>query len=98
LLFPVTYPEPFGLVLIEAMACGTPVVAAALGAVPEIVEEGVNGLSAPTWEGLAELVPRAAALDRRVVRACAERRFDFRRMADDYEALYRHVLEGASAP
>lgn len=92
LLFPVTYPEPFGLVLVEAMACGTPVVAAAMGAVPEIVQEGVTGLTAPSWEGLAELVPGAASLDRAGVRRAIEHRFDFRRMVDDHEALYRMVV------
>jgi glycosyltransferase involved in cell wall biosynthesis len=73
------------------MACGTPVVATAIGAVPEIVEEGVTGLTAPSWQGLAELVPAAASLDRAGVRQAVERRFDFRRMVDDYEALYRQV-------
>jgi glycosyltransferase involved in cell wall biosynthesis len=91
LLFPVIYPEPFGLVLIEAMACGTPVVAAGLGAVPEIVTEGLTGLTAASWEGLAELIPRARALDRAAVRAEAEQRFDFRRMVDDHEVLYRRL-------
>jgi glycosyltransferase involved in cell wall biosynthesis len=97
LLFPATYPEPFGLVLVEAMACGTPVVATASGAVPELVEEGVTGLTAPTWEGLPELVRPAAALDRAAVRREAERRFDFRRMVDDYEALYYRVTHPAHA-
>jgi len=96
LLFPVIYPEPFGLVLVEAMACGTPVVATALGAVPEMVQEGVTGMTAPSWEGLAELVPAAASLDRAGVRRAVEHRFDFRRMVDDHEALYRSVV-GAGA-
>jgi glycosyltransferase involved in cell wall biosynthesis len=94
LLFPLQYQEPFGLVLLEVMACGTPVVATALGAVPEIVEEGVTGLTAPTWEGLAELVPAATALDRARVRREAARRFDVERMIDDHEALYRRIAEG----
>jgi len=96
LLFPVTYPEPFGLVMVEAMACGTPVLATRLGAVPEIVEVGLTGLTAPTWEHLAALVPAALALDRRAIRARALERFDARRMADDYEALY-HRVAGAAA-
>jgi glycosyltransferase involved in cell wall biosynthesis len=94
LLFPVVYPEPFGLVMIEAMACGTPVVATAVGAVGEIVDDGVTGLTAPSWEGLAELVAPAAALDRAAVRRTAEARWDFRRMVDEHEALYRHIARG----
>jgi len=91
LIFPLRYPEPFGLVLIEAMACGTPVVASALGAVPEIVDAGITGMTATSWEGLAELVPAAAALDRAAVRRTAEKRWDFRRVVADHEALYRRV-------
>jgi len=91
LLFPAVYPEPFGLVMLEAMACGTPVLASRLGAVPEIVEDGVTGFTAPTWEGLADLVAAARALDRATVRAAAEARWDFRRMVDEHEALYRRV-------
>ncbi len=97
LVFPLLYPEPFGLVLIEAMACGTPVVASALGAVPEIVDEGVTGLTATSWEGLAELVPAVTALDRAAVRRRAQGRWDFRRMVDDHEALYRRVAPGRAA-
>ncbi len=94
LLFPLTYPEPFGLVLLEAMACGTPVLATELGAVPEIVDHGVTGYTAPTWEGLAELVPAAAALDRATVRRMAAGRFDIARMIDAHEQLYRRIAEG----
>ncbi|MEA2220344.1 MAG: hypothetical protein QOJ35_2970 [Solirubrobacteraceae bacterium] len=97
LLFPVRYPEPFGLVLIEAMACGTPVLGVSLGAVGEIVEDGVTGYTATSWEGLAELVAPALALDRRAIRERALARFDFRRMVDDYEALYRRILAGRAA-
>jgi LmbE family N-acetylglucosaminyl deacetylase/glycosyltransferase involved in cell wall biosynthesis len=99
LVFPATYPEPFGLVMIEAMACGTPVLATALGAVPEIVEAGVTGFTAPTWEGLAALLPATLELDRAAIRARTLERFDIRRMTDDYEALYRRVAtsRGVSA-
>jgi glycosyltransferase involved in cell wall biosynthesis len=91
LLFPSVYPEPFGLVMLEAMACGTPVLASRQGAVAEIVDDGVTGFTAPTWEGLAELVPAARTLDRSAIRASAEARWDFRRMVDEHEALYRRV-------
>jgi glycosyltransferase involved in cell wall biosynthesis len=91
--FPVTYPEPFGLVMIEAMACGTPVLGTALGAVPEIVEHGVTGFTAPTWEGLAAHVPAALALDRSLIRARARERFDAQRMVDGYEALYHRLVK-----
>lgn len=91
LLFPVVYPEPFGLVLIEAMACGTPVVAASLGAVPEIVDDGVTGRLGASWEELPGLVESAASLDRAAIRRTAEERWDYRRMVDGYEELYRRV-------
>jgi glycosyltransferase involved in cell wall biosynthesis len=91
LLFPLVYPEPFGLVLVEAMACGTPVLATQLGAAPEIVEDGVTGYTASTPEELAALVPAATALDRAAIRRVAERRFDVARMVDEHEALYRRL-------
>lgn len=91
LLLPLAYPEPFGLVTIEAMACGTPVVATGIGAVPEIVEPGVTGFHAPSAQALAELIPPALSLDRALVRARAVERFDYRRMADEHEALYLRV-------
>jgi len=93
LLFPLVYPEPFGLVLLEAMACGTPVLATELGAAPEIVDHGVTGYTAPTWEGLAELVPAVATLDRATVRRMAAERFDLERMIDAHEQLYRRIAE-----
>jgi glycosyltransferase involved in cell wall biosynthesis len=88
LLYPLLYPEPFGLVPVEAMTCGTPVLATEIGAVPELVEPGLTGYLAPSWEGLAELVPRALELDRQTIRERAVARFDFRRMVDAHEALY----------
>ena len=88
LLFPIAYPEPFGLVMVEAMACGTPVAAFGVGAVPEIVEEAVGGSWVPPGESLGEAVQRAVQLDRRRVREAAVERFDYRRMVDAYEDLY----------
>lgn len=88
LLYPLRYPEPFGLVPVEAMACGTPVLAVGIGAVPELVEPGVTGYLADSWEGLVELIPRALGLDRAAIRARALERFDYRRMVDAHERLY----------
>jgi glycosyltransferase involved in cell wall biosynthesis len=93
LLFPLQYPEPFGLVLLEAMACGTPVLATALGAAPEIVDHGVTGFTAETWQALAELVPAVAALDRATVRRTAAARFDVEQMIDAHDSLYRRISE-----
>jgi glycosyltransferase involved in cell wall biosynthesis len=97
LLYPIVYPEPFGLVLVEAMACGTPVAAVGLGAVPELVEEGVTGYCADSAASFAAVVPAALALDRARVRAAAVARFDYRRMVDEYEALYRRLAEERSS-
>jgi glycosyltransferase involved in cell wall biosynthesis len=91
LLYPLNWPETFGLVLVEAMACGTPVLARSCGAVPEIVDNGVTGFHAETLEELVALAPRARALDRARVRERARERFDKSRMADEYEALYRRL-------
>jgi glycosyltransferase involved in cell wall biosynthesis len=89
LLFPVDWPEPFGLVVIEAMACGTPVVASRRGAVPEILEDGTSGFVVDTVEQAARAARRVASLDRAKVRAEFERRFTVERMARDYLGIYR---------
>lgn len=91
LVYPLLYHEPFGLVPIEAMACGTPVLATALGAVPELVEPGLTGYLADSWQELAELVPRARELDRQRIRDRAVERFGYERMVDQHEALYRRL-------
>ncbi len=93
LLFTSLSAEPFGLVLIEAMACGTPVAALERCAVPEIVEPGVSGWYAPDPAALAAVIPDVLSLDRAGVRRAAAQRFDAPRMTDDYEALYRRLLE-----
>lgn len=99
LVFPSAFQEPFGLVLAEAMACGTPVAALARCAVGEIVTPGVTGFLAESADGLAACIARAVELDRARVRAEAVRRFDHRRMVDGYEAVYRRLAsERAGAP
>lgn len=91
LLHPIAFAEPFGLSVVEAMACGTPVVAYARGSMPEVVDSGVTGFLAHDPEAAVIAVERAVALDRRAVRARAERRFGADRMVDDYLRLYRRL-------
>ena len=91
LLFPIDWPEPFGLVMIEAMSCGTPVIAWPRGSVPEIVDHGVTGFIAGTVEEGVAAVGAAARLDRALVRRRFEERFSATRMALDYLALYRRL-------
>jgi glycosyltransferase involved in cell wall biosynthesis len=88
LLFPIDWPEPFGLVMIEAMACGTPVIAWDHGAVPEVVEDGVNGFIVRSVEEALQALQRVTTLDRRRIRAIFERRFSARTMATRYAELY----------
>jgi glycosyltransferase involved in cell wall biosynthesis len=88
LLFPIDWPEPFGLVMIEAMACGTPVIATPQGSVPEIIEDGVTGFLVNTEAEAVQAVGRIGQLDRRRVRQEFERRFTSRRMAEDYLRAY----------
>ena len=97
LLHPIAFDEPFGLSVVEAMACGTPVIAYARGSMPEIVDHGVTGYLVADIDAAIELVDAAAALDRSAIRAVAERRFGAARMVDDCLAVYRRVLEQASA-
>lgn len=91
LLFPIDWPEPFGLVMIEAMACGTPTIAFRRGSVPEVSDHGVTGLIVDEEKEAANAIGRAAALDRRTIRETFERRFSAERMAEDYLALYRRL-------
>jgi glycosyltransferase involved in cell wall biosynthesis len=94
LLFPIDWPEPFVLVLIEAMANGTPVIAFGRGSVPEIIEDGVTGFIIDDVASAAAAVPLAKQLDRRAIRRRFEERFGADRMARDYLALYHRVLAG----
>jgi glycosyltransferase involved in cell wall biosynthesis len=95
LLYPVRHAEPFGLVLAEAMMCGTPVAAVGIGAVPEIVEHGVTGCHSATSALFTEAVRGALALNRERVRERAAAHFSVKRMASEYAALYQRVIEGA---
>jgi len=88
LLVPINWPEPFGLVMIEAMACGTPVIAFPRGSVPEIVDEGDSGFIVDGVEGAVSAVPKAVRFDRRKCRRAFERRFNAERMAREYLETY----------
>jgi len=94
-LVPIDWPEPFGLVMIEAMACGTPVIAFNRGSVPEIIEDGVTGFIVEDEQGAIGAAYRLSELSRTRVRACFEDRFTARRMAQDYLAVYRSLMDQA---
>jgi glycosyltransferase involved in cell wall biosynthesis len=93
LLFPIDWPEPFGIVMIEAMACGTPVLAFRCGSVPEIVDNGVTGQIVDTEEEAIRKLPHVLALDRRAVHRRFEERFSVTRMAKDYVQVYRSLMK-----
>lgn len=95
-LMPSRWEEPFGLVALEAMACGTPVVALRSGALPEIVEDGLTGFVGDDEDELADLASRAPALDRATVRSRVSERFDISAVARRYVGLYREIVDGAS--
>jgi len=93
LLHLVNFDEPFGFSVVEAMACGTPVIATRRGSMPEIIRDGENGFLVDSQKEAAPAVDASRALDRAAVRASVEGRFDVERMVDDYIALYRRVIE-----
>jgi glycosyltransferase involved in cell wall biosynthesis len=93
LLFPIDWPEPFGLVMIEAMACGTPVLAFRKGSVPEVIEDGLSGYLVDAEEEAGAVLPQTLLLDRRRVRRRFEERFSACRMAADYVAVYEKLLQ-----
>ena len=97
LLFPIDWPEPFGLVMIEAMACGTPVIAFRRGSVPEVIEDGVSGYIVDNVEEAAGAVGRIDALSRRKVRACFDLRYSSAVMAARYLDIYKTLLSESPA-
>jgi glycosyltransferase involved in cell wall biosynthesis len=94
LLFPIDWPEPFGLVMIEAMACGVPVIACRRGSVPEVIEDGLTGFLVDNIEEAVRAVDRLPQLSRAAIRARFMNRFTARRMAEDYSALYERLAHG----
>jgi glycosyltransferase involved in cell wall biosynthesis len=98
LLFPIDWPEPFGLVLIEAMACGTPVIAYRRASVPEVIEDGRTGFIVDGLAGAVAAVAKLDRLDRHTVRAGFEQRFTAERMAKDYVAAYNSLLTVLELP
>jgi glycosyltransferase involved in cell wall biosynthesis len=92
LLFPIDWPEPFGLVMIEAMACGTPVIAYRCGSVPEIIDDGVTGFIVDDLDAVIDAVPKIRDLDRNLCRRRFEERFSATRMAQDYVTIYERLI------
>jgi glycosyltransferase involved in cell wall biosynthesis len=92
LLFPIDWPEPFGLVMTEAMACGTPTVAYRCGSVPEIIDHGLTGFIVEGEDAAVEAVDQAASLDRATCRRIFERRFSSDQMASAYSRVYQRVI------
>ncbi|VXB39142.1 Glycosyl transferase [Burkholderia sp. 8Y] len=97
LLFPIDWPEPFGLVMIEALACGTPVIAFGRGSVPEIIEDGVNGFIVRNEDEAVDALARLPQIDRRRCRETFERRFTAERMAREYVDVYQRLLDARAA-
>lgn len=98
LIFPIDWPEPFGLVMIEAMACGTPTIAFPCGSAPEVIDHGLSGFLVGSIEEAVQAVPLATDLNRAAVRATFEARFTAERMAAGYLAAYRALIGGRTAP
>lgn len=92
LLFPINWPEPFGLVMIEAMACGTPVIAFNHGSVPEVVDDGITGFVVNSVQEAVAAIKKLPSLDRRTVRSRFEKRFSAHQMARDYVDAYEEVI------
>ncbi len=98
LLMPVNWPEPFGLVSIEALACGTPVIAYNRGAVPEILKDGLTGFVVPNLQAATHAIPQLPKVSRRACRRHFETRFTASRMSKDYEILYNKLMNLNAEP
>ncbi|MGE8944112.1 glycosyltransferase family 4 protein [Leptospira interrogans] len=98
LLFPINWPEPFGLVMIEAMACGTPILAFENGSVPEVIDDGITGSIVTSTEEAPRALRKVLSLDRRKVRQRFDERFSSARMARDYVAIYEKILSKRRHP
>jgi glycosyltransferase involved in cell wall biosynthesis len=98
LLFPVDWPEPFGLAMIEAIACGTPVIAYRRGSIPEVNKDGVTGFSVDGLEAAITAVERISMLSRNYCRHMFEQRFSVSRMSEDYLALYQRLIDSKHTP
>lgn len=93
LLFPIDWPEPFGIVMIEAMACGTPVIARRCGSVPEVIDDGITGFIFEDVDQAIEAIKRIDLIDRKIVRTVFEERFTSKRMTEDYLRLYNKLVK-----
>jgi glycosyltransferase involved in cell wall biosynthesis len=98
LLFPVDWPEPFGLVMIEALACGTPVIARPCGSVPEVLRDGITGFMASSVDGLVDAAQKISAISRRTCRIEFEARFTSEVMANNYELVYHALIDERRKP
>ena len=97
-MFAIDWPEPFGLVMIESMACGTPVIAMRRGSVPEVMQDGVSGFIVDNLDEAIAAAKRVDTIDRAKVRAYFEKRFTSRRMAEDYLELYQGLIDARQTP
>jgi glycosyltransferase involved in cell wall biosynthesis len=94
MIFPIRWPEPFGLVMVEAMACGTPVVTTNWGAAPELVAEGITGFRRESFAGLVDAIDQVTAIEPRACRKWVEQQFSGPAMVRRYEAVYARLAGG----